>query len=54
MKILLVVSLEMPDAEHVIDVLDRIDPPSLPWFDSEVRIVLPEHVEKVLAFMDEE
>lgn len=55
MKVLVVVSIEIPHPDNIVDVLDHIDPPKIPFFDGQVRIVPePVVIKTLLQFLDEE
>ena len=52
MKALVVLSLELPSPDAVVDVLQAIDPPNLPHFSGEARIVVDPHATAVTEWLD--
>jgi hypothetical protein len=54
MKVLVVTSFDIPSAEALPEILLKMDPPSLPYFDNEVRVVPdPENVKAIIKWLDE-
>lgn len=54
MKALVVITLELPEPDDIVEVLDHIDPPNIPHFDRDVRIVVHHDVDDVIKFLDAE
>ena len=53
MKVLVVVSVDVPDPEDTATVLSHLDPPTIPYFDGEVRVVVGTDVVDTIKFLDE-
>jgi hypothetical protein len=53
MRCALVINFEIAQPEDVAGLLERIDPPSLPWFDGEVRVVVGQDVDDLKVWLDE-
>lgn len=54
MKTLIVISLELPTPDDIVEVLEHLDPPNIPYFDRNVRIVVHHDVDAVIKFLEEE
>lgn len=54
MKTLIVISIDLPKANLIGDVLGYIDPPKVPYFDGTCRVVVGTDVDDVIKFLDEE
>lgn len=57
MKVLVILSFDLPDdhaADLIPDILQRIDPPALPFFDREVRVTTDPVASQLEAWLDEE
>lgn len=52
MKVLIVLSLEVPEPEEVATALLHIDPPSIPGFSGQARIVVDPHATTVEEWLD--
>jgi hypothetical protein len=52
MKCLIVLSVDLPEPEEVVGVLKQIDPPTIPYFSGEVRVVVGTAVDETIAFLD--
>jgi hypothetical protein len=53
LKALIVVSVDLPDPEAVPVVLLHLDPPNIPHFSGEVRVVVGTDVDDTIKFLDE-
>lgn len=58
MMVLVAISIRVDDdpnkfTDEVLETLHHLNPPSIPNFSGEVRVVIPEHYGDVIAFMDE-
>ena len=53
MKCLIVLSVDLPNPDAVITVLDHIDPQKIPYFDNVIRVIVGQDVEDTVAFLDE-
>ena len=53
MKALFVVSIDLPYPEAVVDVMAHLDPPTIPHFAGDVRVVVGPDVDDVVKFLDE-
>jgi hypothetical protein len=54
MKTLIVITVDLPKANRIADVLGYIDPPRIPYFNGEVRVVVGTDVDDTIKFLDEE
>lgn len=52
MKALVVVSLNLPTPESVVEVLDALDAPRIPHFAGQVRVVVEPHATQVTDWLD--
>lgn len=52
MKALLVLTLELPDPEAIVATLEAVNPPSVPHFAGDVRIVVEPHASTVTTWLD--
>lgn len=52
MKALVVLTVDLPDAEAVVEVLHHIEPPTVPHFAGDVRIVVEPHASAVTTWLD--
>jgi hypothetical protein len=52
-KVAVVLTFDVPDAEAIPDILTAIDPPRLPHFDGEARVVPPPYAAQMTAWLDE-
>lgn len=53
MRALIVVSLELPNPEAAVDVLEHMDPPEIPYFAGQIRLVVGTDVDDTIKFLDE-
>jgi hypothetical protein len=53
MKALVVISVDLPNPEESVVVLQHLDPPTIPYFDGEVRLVVGDDVKDTIKFLDE-
>jgi hypothetical protein len=53
MKALVVISVDLPNPESSVDVLEHLDPPTIPYFTGEVRLVVGPDVDDTIKFLDE-
>lgn len=53
MRALIVVSVDLPDPEATAVVLEHMDPPSIPFFTGDVRVVVGTDVDDTIKFLDE-
>lgn len=53
MKMLLVLTMDLPEPEKIVDVLDILDPPNLPYFAGKVRIVVDPSASEMEEWLDE-
>lgn len=54
MKLLVVLSFDIPNPEASADILKAIDPPKLPHFTGEARITVDPWAKAVERFLDED
>lgn len=54
MKALVCLTIDLPDVEDIGEVLRAIDPPNVPFFDKEIRVVLEPHATAVTTWLDKE
>jgi hypothetical protein len=52
MKALIVVSVDLPNPDEAVTVLEHLDPPTIPYFDGEVRLVVGTDVADTIKFLD--
>jgi hypothetical protein len=52
-KIAIVLTFDIREPDDVPAIIRRIDPPRLPGFDGELRVVLDEHAAELIAWTDE-
>jgi hypothetical protein len=52
MKCLIVLSVNMPTPEALPEILAHIDPPTIPYFGDEVRIVVGTDVDDTIDFLE--
>jgi hypothetical protein len=52
MKALVVLTVDLPTPDDVVDVLEHIDPPNVPHFAGDARIVVGPYVDVVLNYLD--
>jgi len=52
-KALVVISVSLPDPDAAVHVLEHLDPPSIPFFTGEVRLVVGNDVDDTIKFLDE-
>ena len=50
---LLLLTLDVPEPEKIVDVLDKIDPEHLPYFAGKVRIVIDPSASEMEDWLDE-
>jgi len=53
MEVLIVVSVDVPNPDAVATVLQHMDPPGIPYFDGQVRVVVGTDVADTIKFLDE-
>lgn len=53
MKTIVVIVLNLPTPEDIITVLEHINPPQIPFFGNEVRIVIDPHATELLEWLEE-
>jgi hypothetical protein len=53
MKALFVISLDLPSPDSVVQVMEHLDPPEIPHFAGEVRVVVGADVDETIKFLDE-
>jgi len=53
LKALIVISVDLPDPEASVPVLEHLDPPTIPYFAGEVRLVVGTDVDDTIKFLDE-
>lgn len=53
MKTLFVISVNLPHPDAVIEVMEHLDPPGIPYFAGEVRVVVGTDVDDTVKFLDE-
>ncbi len=53
MKALFVISVDLPSPEATVTVMNHLDPPNIPYFDGQVRIVVGSDVDDTIKFLDE-
>lgn len=53
MKTLIVISVDLPEANRIADVLGYINPPKIPYFDGQVRTVVGTDVDDTIKFLEE-
>ena len=53
MRALIVISVDLPSPEATPVILEHIDPPTIPGFTGEVRIVVGTDVDDTIKFLDE-
>lgn len=51
--VLIVISCQVADPEEVVAIVKHIDPPTVPHFAGDIRVVAGANVAEVVAFMDE-
>lgn len=54
MKMLLVLSFDVPTPEDIVPILKKINPPNLPHFANEVRAVIEPAASTVIEWLDED
>lgn len=54
MKAIIVISLELPEPDNIIDALDHIKPPSIPHFAGKVRVAIDPEATTVIRWLDDE
>jgi hypothetical protein len=54
MRALVVLTVELPSPEAIVEVLDSIDPPNVKHFAGDARIVVEPATSAVLAYLDGE
>ena len=52
MRTLIVVSVDLPNPDSVVGVLEHLDPPTIPYFAGEVRVVVGTDVDETIKFLD--
>lgn len=52
MKAIVVISLDLPSADDMADVMEHLDPPKIPHFDRQVRIAVEPVATQVVAWLD--
>jgi len=52
--VLIAISFKVSDPKDIPPIIDAINPPSLPNFSGEVRVVAGTDVDDVIKFLDEE
>jgi UDP-glucose 4-epimerase len=53
MKALVVISVDIPNPDAILDVIRHLDPPNIVHFDGTVRVVVGESVAETVEFLDE-
>jgi hypothetical protein len=53
MKALFVISVDLPNPEATLDVMEYLDPPAIPYFTGDVRVVVGPEVDNTIKFLDE-
>lgn len=53
MKCLIVVSVDLPHPDKLIDILNHMDLPKIPFFDGAVRVVVGPDVDDTIEFLEE-
>jgi hypothetical protein len=54
MRVLLVLTFDIPDPEDVVAVVRRIDPPSIPHFAGTVDVVVEPHATELIDWLNED
>lgn len=54
MKVIIVLSFEVPGPEDVASILHTINPPKLPFFTGEARIAVGRNATTVIEWLDDE
>lgn len=52
MRIAIVLTFDIPDPETVPSIIEAIDPPNLPHFDGNARIVVEPEVDELVGWLD--
>lgn len=53
MKALIVLSLEVPDPESIVDALTAVNPPTVPHFAGMAYVVPEPHASEMIAWLEE-
>ena len=53
MKALFVISVDLPYPDATVEVMEQLDPPTIPYFAGEVRVVVGTDVDDTIKFLDE-
>lgn len=53
MKVLVVLTFEAPTPEAVVPILQKLDPPSLPFFGGQARIVVDPYATHIEEWLDQ-
>ena len=53
MRALIVISVDLPNPEATVGILEHLDPPTIPYFTGDVRVVVGTDVDDTIKFLDE-
>lgn len=53
MKIAVVLTFDVPDVEVIPDIITAINPPHLPHFDGDARVVPPPYAAQMVQWLDQ-
>jgi hypothetical protein len=54
MKALIVISVDLPNPEATVEIIEHLDPPTIPYFTGELRVVVGTDVDDTIKFLEEE
>jgi hypothetical protein len=52
MKAIIVLSMDFPEPGLIVVALEKIDPPSVPYFAGQVRIAIDHEAQRVIDWLD--